>query len=167
MAEHLPKPDALKNASEGGNRRDISILTTATGWDGRALALAAAAYENAEALNVPAEALYGLYRAGIPTDTKTLARLDRGVVEAALRKTAQAGIVDSRVAAEGVEAFTVLAARERLNFVPAGKLAGLGQFIRKAPVSADDAAKFQKVAEQDRDEAPWAAAEPRASQRRA
>jgi len=136
------KPERLKGAVEWGDRRDISNLAATTRWDGRALALASIAYDNTDATRIPAEALYALYRAGLPTEAKTLARVDRRAVENALSKAAQAGIIDAAAVETGAKAFGEFATQERLSFRPPGKLAGLSDFVTRAPVSARDAAAF-------------------------
>jgi hypothetical protein len=152
------KPESLKDAVEWRERRDISVLTSATGWDARALALAATAFENAARTGMPAEALYGVYRMGFPTDAGTLARVDSGAVQTALGQAAQAGIIDPVVVEPAMQAFRDFAARERLSFTPSGKLGGISDFLKSASVSAADAAAFNAIVKEGGGEDVWSRA---------
>ncbi|MFH0730309.1 MAG: hypothetical protein V2B19_28700 [Pseudomonadota bacterium] len=156
ISPHLGnKPEALKNAIEREDRRDISLLVSTTGWDGRALALASIAFENADKAEMPAEALYALYRAGFPTDSKAIARIDGGAIETALTQAAQAGIIDASVVKAGAKAFAEFASREHFNFIPPGKLAGLSHFVTRAMVNDADRTAFTAVVKQANGENLW------------
>jgi hypothetical protein len=83
----------LAGARETGERQDLTVLNQSTGWDARLIALAANATRIGSETGIPQEALYGLYRAGLPTDVEQLVQLSVGMVEQALGKVKEAGIV--------------------------------------------------------------------------
>ena len=58
-------------------RRDLTLLHHATGWDARLIALAAIAERLSTESDIPREAVYGLLRAGLPSDKLFLAQVDR------------------------------------------------------------------------------------------
>lgn len=142
VAGQLARPEDLGKAVERGERRDISLIATATGWDSRAVALASTAYEHAETTKMPADALYALYRSGFPTELRALARIDGHSVETALRQAGQAGIIDSAAVAAGVSAFREFVATERLNFKVPGTLSSRAEFATRAAISAPDRQAF-------------------------
>jgi hypothetical protein len=145
VAGQLSKPEDLAKAVERGERRDISLLATATGWDSRAVALASSAYQHAETTSIPADALYALYRSGFPTDPRLLARIDRHSVETALRQAEQVGLIEAAAVEAGSSAFRELAATERLNFKVPGTPSSRSDFIERAPVPAADRKAFLGV----------------------
>ena len=85
----------LANARENAEQRDLTNLNGATGWDARPIALAATALrlQQKEAAELPAQALYGLFRAGFPYDKHMLAQTDAADVEVALTKLVEHNIV--------------------------------------------------------------------------
>jgi hypothetical protein len=93
VAPHLAGA-SLALAREDTERRDVTMLHRTTGWDARLVAMAALAARHAPELEVSAEALYGLYRAGLPTEPRALSSVSREDVEAALHAARTAGIVD-------------------------------------------------------------------------
>jgi hypothetical protein len=142
VSGQLAKPEDLAKAVERGERRDISLLASATGWDGRAVALASTAYEHAETTKIPADALYALYRSGFPTEPRALARIDGHSVETALRQAGQAGIIDATAVEAASGAFREFAATERLKFKVPGTLSSRSDFAGCAGVSAADRQAF-------------------------
>jgi len=84
---------ALGTARENNQQQDLSLLHQATGWDARLVALAATAAQQSAQANVPAEALYALYRSGLPTDPVQLARAGSADVEGALKAARDAGVI--------------------------------------------------------------------------
>jgi peptidoglycan hydrolase-like protein with peptidoglycan-binding domain len=84
---------ALATAKENDQQQDLSLLHQATGWDARLVALAATAAQQSAKTNVPAEALYALYRSGLPTDPVQLARASTAGVDGALKSARDAGVI--------------------------------------------------------------------------
>ncbi len=81
------------NARERDGRRDLTIAAEATGWDARLLSLAATAAKLAPETGVAADALYALFRVGLPTASEQLFRVSPKVVDKAWRGAAAAGII--------------------------------------------------------------------------
>ncbi|WON73553.1 neuraminidase-like domain-containing protein [Nitrosospira sp. Is2] len=158
LSARLQQPEILKNAIERGGRRDISDLAATTNWDGRALVLASLAYQHADTTKMPADALYALYRAGLPATPKTLAKISRHTVETALNQAVQAGIIDGSAVEAGVKAFKALAETEFLNFIPPGKLSNLSEFVARASVSPEDRTAFTNILKEGNGENLWSRA---------
>jgi peptidoglycan hydrolase-like protein with peptidoglycan-binding domain len=86
----------LADARENAEFQDLTLLNRATGWDARLLALASnAATLSADAgVGLSQEVLYGLFRAGLPSDKLQLARVSVEAVDQALTKVREAGIIN-------------------------------------------------------------------------
>ena len=106
VTRQLGSFEQLGSAQENSERQDLTVLHLATGWDARLLALAAIAIA-ASRDGLSPEVLYGLFRAGLPTDTSVLARFHSEAVAAALAAAAKAGVValDERQIAAATSAF--------------------------------------------------------------
>src|SRR5262249_18483810 len=76
--------DKLKDAQESANRQDLTLLNSTTGWDARLTALAAKASALSPDTGLPTDALYGMFRAGLPTNKTELAHLSSDAVGMAL-----------------------------------------------------------------------------------
>jgi hypothetical protein len=83
----------LATAQEGSSRQDLTLLNQSTNWDARVVALAATAAQQTTTTGMGHEALYGLFRVGLPTDPSMLAIVPSTAVQAALTKSNKAGIV--------------------------------------------------------------------------
>ncbi len=83
----------LKDAKENNDQQDLTVLNRATGWDARLIALASVAQRLVADVKLPPEALYGLLRAGLPSDKLLLAQFDPDIVEVAIKKVSDAGVV--------------------------------------------------------------------------
>ena len=84
----------LAKAQESGTQQDLSLLNQSTGWDARLLALAATAAQQTAATGLGQDALYALYRTGLPTDAQKLALVPPATIATALNKATQAGIIN-------------------------------------------------------------------------
>lgn len=77
LAPHIeaaPDRKRLGDLEETPERRDITYLANKTGWDARAVAMAAAADQMAAGSKLPGELFYALFRAGLPANPNVLAR---------------------------------------------------------------------------------------------
>jgi peptidoglycan hydrolase-like protein with peptidoglycan-binding domain len=83
----------LARAKETAGQRDLTLLNQSTGWDARLLALAAISAQQAAETGIDQEALYALYRTGLPTDPQKLALVPTAAVSTALSKANESGIV--------------------------------------------------------------------------
>lgn len=83
----------LGEAQEGAERQDLTLLNRSTNWDARLLALAAMASQQARVTGLSQEAMYALFRVGLPTDTTILALVPSATIQNALTRATKAGIV--------------------------------------------------------------------------
>jgi len=92
LREHVGERGSLATAHENPDCQDISLLHRATLWDARLIALLALAAALSEKSTIAEEALYALFRCGLPTDPRLLAHTGVAAVENALKKAVAAGI---------------------------------------------------------------------------
>ena len=148
-------PAALKNAVERGNRRDFTLIANASGWDVGALALASEAFDAKTETNIPADGLYALARAGLPTNPRLLAQVSKQSVARALRLAAEAGIVDKATIEPSIQAHAKFAADHHFSNRISGALSSPQNFVEKAGLSSSDNAAFTKAVQEDADGDLW------------
>jgi hypothetical protein len=121
----------LRSAVEDGVTNDLTLLSSATSWDARLLALAATADKLSRGTGVQPPALYGMLRAGLPTDPVQLARVDAGAVDRALRGAVEAGVVglDEEQIRAAVQAHEAYAVKLRRRMVGAGTVSSWGDVL--------------------------------------
>jgi hypothetical protein len=86
----------LGDLKESDDRQDITYLANKTGWDARAVALAALAdqfSERAAQADVPASFFYALFRAGLPANEDTLYHTEAKTLEGVWRQAAAQGVI--------------------------------------------------------------------------
>ena len=106
----------LATAQESGAQQDLTLLNQSSGWDARLLALAATAAQLSATTGLGSDALYALFRTGLPTDPQILALIPTATIGTALSKANQAGIIslsDKQISAAQV-AFTAFAVKINL-----------------------------------------------------
>ncbi|MEJ7870614.1 MAG: neuraminidase-like domain-containing protein [Rubrobacteraceae bacterium] len=149
LTPHVGGMEALAGAHENAERQDLTVLNRATGWDARLIALAA----NAEKLSadpevrLPQEAVYGLLRAGLPSDKLHLAQVSAEAVEQALTKIREAGIVglsDAQVAEIKMQ-FETFADKTRLAVPAPGSRSTYGALLDNSGLDEDARKKFASV----------------------
>lgn len=140
--------EALAEAREDGGRQDLTLLHRSTGWDARLVAQAALAQRLAVETEVAPEALYALFRAGVPADAGELAALDAGTAAAALEEAEAAGIVG--LGAEGraraLEAHARFAVRARLAVPAPGAVSTPGELLARSGLDEEEQAAFAALA---------------------
>lgn len=150
LTPHVGQISKLADARENDERQDLTVLNRATGWDARLIALAAVSERlSADAeVKLPQEAVYGLMRAGLPSDKLLLAQVEPDVIELALKTVRDAGIVNftDQEIDESKATFGAFAARERLNIPAPGTLSTYGQLLN-ASTAFPDSDKGQKARE--------------------
>ncbi|HEY3132260.1 MAG TPA: neuraminidase-like domain-containing protein [Acidobacteriota bacterium] len=95
----------LQESDNPGERQDITYLANKTGWDARAVALAALADQfsattalpTAPASAIPASFFYALFRAGLPANEDILYRTDAKSLETIWNKAAEQGVIPSSI----------------------------------------------------------------------
>ena len=147
VTRHLPERFALRDLKEEDQRQDISYLANKSGWDARAVALAALADKaNADSDQhqsaIAAPYFYALFRAGAPTDLDALFRTDPGAVERIWDRAEKEGLIPkSSDLAEAKKHFRALAAKRLLD---SPKVVGVSSFQELLKVSLGDNADAHK-----------------------
>jgi hypothetical protein len=137
----------LANAEETTERQDITVLNRATGWDARLIALTATTERLAKDVGLNSEALYGLLRAGLPTDKRLLAQLEPDAVEMTLKKMRDKRIVqiDDDHITEFKTKFTEFADMTRLTMPVPGSRSTYGELLHASQLPEDLQSKFASV----------------------
>jgi peptidoglycan hydrolase-like protein with peptidoglycan-binding domain len=131
MDRHIGGIGQLAQAQETASRQDLTLLSAATHWDARLLALAASAARQTLTSGLGQEVLYALFRAGLPTDPEHLAMAPAATVRHALTKASQANIVDmnEQQVSAATTAFETFALKTRLAAVAPGALSSFGELL--------------------------------------
>lgn len=149
LTTHVGQMTKLADARENNERQDITVLNRATGWDARLIALAATTERlSADAdVQLPQESMYGLLRAGLPSDKLMLAQVEPDVAEQALKTVRDAGIVElsDQQIGDFKKQFTTFANMVRLNIPAPGSRSTYGELLKASGLSADAQAKFSPV----------------------
>ena len=108
----------------------VSYLANKSGWDPRAVAMAAQAAHLAGSTRIPAAHYYALFRSGAPGDSVALSRLSTAYVEHALRSA----IADKVVPGDAAIDATLAAFREQsapllASIRPAGAVSSLAEML--------------------------------------
>ncbi|RPI94811.1 MAG: hypothetical protein EHM40_05340 [Chloroflexi bacterium] len=131
--------------------QDLTVLNRTTGWDARLIALAVMAERLcAEGeLNLPdqQEAVYGLLRAGLPSDKLLLAQVDLETLVQALKKVSETGIV--ALNEEQIERFTKqfgeFASQIRLDIPVPGSNSTYRALLGSSGLSEDAQSDFNSI----------------------
>lgn len=146
---HVGQMTKLAEARENNERQDLTVLNRATGWDARLIALAATTERlSADAdVQLPQESVYGLLRAGLPSDKLMLAQVEPEVAEQALKTVRDAGIVElnDQQIGDFKTQFATFATRVRLNVPAPGSRSTYGELLKVSGLSADAQTKFAPI----------------------
>lgn len=144
LTEVLGEFNKIKDAQEEGDKQDITLLSQATNWDARAIALASLAGKLSEATSLSHEASYALVRAGLPTETDQLAQVSAEEVDEVLEQTSELGVIDlnedQRKAA--VASFKDFANTLRLDTKDISSLSTYNEFLSNRGLSKDQQSAF-------------------------
>ena len=158
LLPHVGDLSRLATARENADRQDLTLLHEATGWDARLIALAATATSlTAEAeTGLPEDALYGLLRAGLPSDRLQLARVSGEAFDQALNKARASGIVnlDDVQVVQMKQAFENFSVNTRLAVPAPGSTATYGDLLRNLDLSENDQQVFARLYLNHRGDAP-------------
>jgi hypothetical protein len=149
LTPHVDDMEKLAGAKENTKRQDITMLNRATGWDARLIALASnAARLSADAeVGLSQEVLYGMLRAGLPSDKMQLAQVSEETVDQALTKVKEAGIVDmsDQQVAEVKKQFGTFSRDTRLAVPAPGSRSTYGELLEATGLKEDARTKFASV----------------------
>lgn len=131
VARAIGSADKLGDAREDDDRQDLTFLHHATQWDARLLALGALAAKSSKDTGIRSEALYALYRTGLPSEPAALAKVGAAVVEAALSQASSAGVValDASAIAEARAQYETFARAQVLTATAPGALASMAEIL--------------------------------------
>jgi hypothetical protein len=107
----------LGQLQEAGNRSDITYLANKTGWDARAVALAALADQFGQNAKIPSVYFYALFRAGLPANEDSLYRTDAGTLTTIWKQANAQGVIPEtslRALPEVLKQFQAIAAQKLL-----------------------------------------------------
>ena len=140
MTKSIDGVSRLSIAQENVAQQDLTLLNQTTSWDARLTALGALAAQNAATTGISQEALYTLYRTGLPTDPQALATVPASTIESALTTAAAAGVssLNADQVKTTVAAFSSFASKSQLATITPG---GISTFASMAAASIKDAAQ--------------------------
>lgn len=147
LVPHVGDMTRLSETVERGDRQDLTMLSRATDWDARLIALAAMAAAQATVTGMGQDALYALFRVGLPTDPQHLAMVPLDTVKEALTKGNLAGLVslnDEQIGA-ATTAFQEFANRTRLTTTTPGAPSSFGELLTSSVSDPAQRAAFAKV----------------------
>ena len=140
-------PANIKLAREDHERSDLTTLHEVTGWDARLIALAAKTHQLADESRLSPKVLYGLARAGLPTDRQLLARIPQESVDVALTKSQNAGIVslDAAERASFNADFATFASSTRRESIAAGTRSSIGELLNQSALTDAEKTTFENL----------------------
>ena len=137
---------AIAGAREGGGRQDLSIARELSRWDARLVALAATAAKQSATSKVPADALYALYRLGLPSEPARLARVGGGAIDAALKRAVDAGLVAGGARLkESRAAIASFQRSHRKQAKAAGAVSSLGELLGASGLTTEEQDRFSDL----------------------
>jgi len=139
----------LGDLQESEERPDVTYLANKTGWDARAVAIAALADQfsartagRAGEPEIHPALFYALFRAGVPANDTAIYRADTGSVEAIWRQGIEQGVVAAHLADQlpaTLERFRGLSARQALEGPAVAGRSTLTQMLAVSLPGADPA----------------------------
>ncbi|MCD4767192.1 MAG: hypothetical protein K8R34_11840 [Methanosarcinales archaeon] len=149
LKPHVGEIKKLAGAKENAECQDLTMLNRATGWDARLIALASNSVRlSADAeVGLSQEVLYGMFRAGLPSDKMQLAQVSEKTVDQALTKVKEAGIVDlsDRQVVEVKKQFGTFSRNTRLAVPAPGSSSTYGELLKATGLKEDARTKFASV----------------------
>jgi hypothetical protein len=144
----------LKDLQETDERQDITYLANKSGWDARAVALAALAEQfsaktgtaNANTRIEPAF-FYALFRSGVPANEASIYRTDPKTVEGIWNQSLKQGVVPGSLRGRLPEAMKQFQRMATQQLLEGPALAGLSSFNDLLALSLGDGGQIQKAAD--------------------
>ncbi len=115
----------LRDLQETDTRQDITYLANKTGWDARAVAIAALADQFSQASQIEPAFLYTLFRAGVPANENAIYQIDLKTAESAWKQGIQQGIIPAALEAQLPQAVARLKSIAAERSLTAPALVGL------------------------------------------
>ena len=159
---------ALRDLKESAERQDITYLANKTGWDARAVALAALADQFSQQSTEAKAAIkpafyYAMFRAGLPANP-ALFRTDPQSVKQVLQKAVKQGVIEPASEQEidtATQDFERLSAEKRLTSAPLIGTSMLKDLLAVSQLNNDEQTKFAALLIEHRQDPTklWAAVE--------
>lgn len=147
LTEQIGDLSKIAEARETEDRRDLTLLHKATGWDARLIALTALAVKLSAETKVPSDFLYGLFRVGLPFDKHLLCTVSASALDKALAKAMDAGIIniDPKKMTLAKRAFDKFAQKVRHDVRVPGSPATFGELLAKSGLTAAEQDTFETL----------------------
>ena len=147
LSQQLDGLQLLGSAQENADRQDLTLLHQATGWDARLIALASSAVKLSAETGIPQDALYAMFRVGLPTDTDQLAQMSGKMIEQAIVKARESGIVSltDRQVAGAKAAVDTFARESRRGAIAPGAVSNMGDFLSKSGLADSEQIIFEDL----------------------
>lgn len=152
LKPYVDELKTLANARENSEIQELSGLNRRTGWDARLMALASKAGKLSAdpKVDISQEALYGLFRFGLPSDKSLLAQMDVDILVQVLEKAKEAGIINlsDELKEEFKTQFETFTCKTLLEMPVPGTSSTYGSLLKEAnlddgdPESDKNAQKF-------------------------
>jgi peptidoglycan hydrolase-like protein with peptidoglycan-binding domain len=139
--------NTLALTQENAIKQDISLLNQATNWDARLIATAATATKVSAATGIAHDALYGVFRAGLPDDIEALAMVSTEAFATALTRAKDAGVIaldETQMNGTMATFATFKLDTLRKSIVP-GTLSSVGDMLTKASIVPNHKLVFEKL----------------------
>ncbi len=154
----------LSDLKENGEQQDITYLANKSGWDARAVALAALADQfsartvtAAGTLAVPQVFFYALFRAGLPANEETLYHTDADTLRTVWKNAAEQGVIpkasDDQIS-NLVGHFQTLSAKKLLTGPALIGPSSLKEMLTISRLNGDQQAKFAELYAKNRTDMP-------------
>jgi peptidoglycan hydrolase-like protein with peptidoglycan-binding domain len=153
----------LRDLQETDDRQDITYLANKTGWDARAVAIAALADQfsarttNANGqVQIASAFFYALFRAGVPANENALYQLDAKTTEAVWQKAIDQGVIPANLKdqlPQVQERFQSLAAKQMLTSPAVTGLSSLKDMLSVSLSQQADQQRFTQLYTQYRGDA--------------
>lgn len=154
----------LRDLQETDERQDITYLANKTGWDARAVALAALADQfsapTADATGAPAippAFFYALFRAGLPANEDTLYRTDAQTLTTIWTKAAEQGVIPNSLTSTipaVVKQFQTLSAQKLLTGPALAGVSSLKDMLVSSRLNEAQRAMFAQLYVANRTDLP-------------
>lgn len=152
LKNYVGEMTGLADVLENTEHPDLTILNRATGWDARLMALASKAgrLSTDPKVDISQEALYGLFRLGLPSDKSLLAQMNVDILVQVLEKAKEAGIINlsDELKEKFKTQFETFACKTLLEMPVPGTISTYGSLLKEAklddgdPESGQNALKF-------------------------
>ena len=161
LAPHLeasPDRRRLADLEETDERPDITYLANKTGWDARAVAMAAAADRMAAGTKLPSDLFYALFRAGLPANADALARTTPDLAVDIWKTSIEGGVIDKKLARglpRYAEMYAAYASGELLQQPAAVGVSSLGDMLDVAGLNDDEKQQVARLYTKEADRADF------------